>query len=256
MLPHPAREDKPARLSRPPEMRFLLPAPPILVAWQLAMSIKETILETPPEKAMDLARATKNPLRKLYYWTLHWADTKFALPALFLISFAESSFFPIPPDILLMAMCFAAPKKWVSYAFWCTVASVLGGVFGWYIGFGFWGVTQNFFFHVIPGFTPAVFAKVESLYQANAFIAILSAAFTPIPYKVFTIAAGVFQVAIPTLIIASIVGRGARFFLVGGLIRFFGPAVRPFLEKHFELATLVMLALAVLGFVAIKYVAH
>lgn len=211
---------------------------------------------TEAARAMDLARVSRNPLRKLYYWTLHWADTKYAVPALFLISFAESSFFPIPPDILLMAMCFAVPKKWVSYASWCTAASVLGGVFGWYIGLGFWGATQNFFFSVIPGFTPAVFAKVETLYQANAFVAILGAAFTPIPYKVFTIASGVFQVALPTLIVASIIGRGARFFLVSALIRFFGPAVKPFLEKHFEWATLLLLVLGILGFVAIKFLAH
>lgn len=88
--------------------------------------------------AMEQARSTKNPLRKLYYWTLHWADTKYALPALCLLSFTESSFFPIPPDILLMAMCFARPQKWMLYAGWCTVSSVLGGVFGWFLGWGFW----------------------------------------------------------------------------------------------------------------------
>lgn len=219
------------------------------------MSIEDYV-ETQPAKAMDLARATRNPLRKLYFWTLHWADTKYALPALFVISFAESSFFPIPPDILLMAMCFAVPRKWALYAAWCTVASVLGGIFGWYIGWGFWGVTQDLFYKVIPGFTPQVFAKVESLYQANAFVAVLSAAFTPIPYKVFTIASGVFHVGLPVLVTASLVGRGARFFLVAGLIRGFGPAVKPFLEKHFEAATLVMLFLAVLGFAAIKFLAH
>ncbi len=210
------------------------------------------MVDPPAEKAMDLARQTKNPLRKLYYWTLHWADTPYALPALVLISFLESSFFPVPPDVLLMAMCFANPRRWMIFAAWCTVGSVAGGVLGWYIGFGFWGVTQNFFFDVIPGFTPEVFAKVETFYQGNAFLAILTAAFTPIPYKVFTIAAGVFQVAIPVLIAASIVGRGARFFLVAGLIRGFGPAVKPFLEKHFEVASILLLLLGVGGFLALK----
>lgn len=219
------------------------------------MNIEE-IVETDPHDAMAKARATKNPLRKLYFWTLHWADTKYALPALFLISFVESSFFPIPPDILLMAMCFANPKKWFPYAVVCTVASILGGILGWYIGFGLWEITKDFFFSVIPGFTPEVFHKVEVLYKDNAFLAILTAAFTPIPYKVFTIASGVFGVSLGVLILASAIGRGGRFFLVSILIRVFGPAVKPFLEKNFELMTILLLLLAAGGFVAIKFLAH
>lgn len=218
--------------------------------------MREEYVETPPSKAMEMARAAKSPLRKLYFWTLHWADTKHALPALFLISFTESSLFPIPPDILLMAMCFASPRKWFSYALVCTAASVLGGVLGWYIGFGFWGVTKDFFFNVIPGFTPEKFHKVELLYQNNAFLAVFAAAFTPIPYKVFTIAAGVCHVAVPTLVLASILGRGARFYLVAALIRLFGPAVKPFLEKHFEIATFILLIAAAAGFAAIKLLPH
>jgi membrane protein YqaA with SNARE-associated domain len=203
---------------------------------------------------MDLARATKNPLRKLYYWTLHWAETPYALPALFIVSFAESSFFPIPPDILLMAMCFAAPKRWLTFAFWCTVASVLGGVFGFYIGWGLWeGVGQpvvNFY----QG--EDVMEKVRLLYDQYGFWGILIAAITPIPYKIFTIASGVFEFSLPALIGASLIGRGFRFFLVAGLIRGFGPRIKPFLEKHFELAMLAGLVLGILGIVAIKFIPH
>lgn len=206
--------------------------------------------------AMEQARATRNPLRKLYFWTLHWADTKYALPALVILSFAESSFFPIPPDILLMAMCFARPQKWFLYSAWCTVASVVGGVFGWVLGWGFWELTKNFFFNIVPGFTPEVFEKVQHLYADNAFLAILTAAFTPIPYKVFTVAAGVFVISIPTLILASIIGRGGRFFLVGAVIRIFGPKAKPFLERNFEWATLLLLILFVGGFAAIKFLRH
>ena len=210
----------------------------------------------PASSAMEHARATKNPLRKLYYWTLHWADTKYALPVLCVLSFAESSFFPIPPDILLMAMCFARPQKWILYSAWCTVASVAGGVLGWFLGWGFWEMTKNFFFQIVPGFTPEIFEKVQHLYADNAFLAILTAAFTPIPYKVFTVAAGVFAISIPTLILASIIGRGGRFFLVGGVIRFFGPKAKPFLEKNFEWATFLLLILFIGGFAAIKYLRH
>ncbi len=203
---------------------------------------------------MDLAATTKNPLRKLYYWTLHWAETPYALPALFIVSFAESSFFPIPPDILLMAMCFAAPRRWLTFALWCTVASVLGGIFGWYIGWGLWeGVGQPVvnFYH-----GQEVMEKVRLLYDEYGFWGILIAAITPIPYKVFTIASGVFEFSLPALIIASIIGRGFRFFLVAGLIRGFGPRIKPFLEKHFELAMLAGLVLGVLGVVAIKLIPH
>ncbi len=210
----------------------------------------------PAATAMEQARATRNPLRKLYFWTLHWADTRYALPALVILSFAESSFFPIPPDILLMAMCFARPQKWLLYSAWCTAASVAGGVLGWYLGWGFWELTKGFFFDIVPGFTPGVFDKVQHLYQDNAFLAILTAAFTPIPYKVFTVAAGVCAVSIPTLIAASILGRGGRFFLVGGIIRFFGPKAKPFLEKNFEWATVLLLVLFVAGFAAIKFLRH
>ncbi len=204
--------------------------------------------------AAEQAKLTRHPIKKMYYWTLHWADTPYALPALFMLSFLESSFFPIPPDVLLMAMVFGNSRKWMTYALWCTVASVLGGVLGWYIGWGFWAVLQDFFYNVIPGFTEEKFSKVAELYQGNAFLAIFTAAFTPIPYKVFTIAAGVFSVAIPVLVLASIFGRGMRFFLVAGLIRWGGPWVKPFLEKHFDIATLVFLALAIAGFAAIKLI--
>ena len=91
-------------------------------------------METPPASAMAQARLTRNPLRKLYFWTLHWAATRHADKALFALSFAESSFFPVPPDVLLAAMCFSRPRRWARYAFWCSVASVLGGIFGYYLG--------------------------------------------------------------------------------------------------------------------------
>lgn len=217
---------------------------------------KEEFVETPPSEAMAKARATRNPLRKAYFWTLHWADTRFAVPALAGISFIESSLFPVPPDVLLIGMVFAKPKKWAAYAFWCTIASVAGGVLGWAIGYWFWHAAQGFLFSTIPGFTPETFAKVETYYQQNAFLAVLTAAFTPIPYKVFTIASGVFNVPLWTLISASLVGRGGRFFLVAGMIRLFGPAVKPFLEKYFEIATLLLTAVAIAGFLAIKYLAH
>jgi len=217
---------------------------------------KEEYIETPPAKAMELAAATRNPVRKLNYWTLHWADTKYALPALLVLTFIESSFFPVPPDVLLMAMCFAVPRKWLSYALWCTAASVLGGVFGWWIGWGFWELTHGFFYSVVPGFTPEVFEKVQGLYQQYDFWAVFIAALTPIPYKVFTIAAGVCNIDIPMFMLASFLGRGLRFLAVAALIRFFGAMAKPFLEKHFNLATILFVVLLILGFGSLYWLRH
>jgi membrane protein YqaA with SNARE-associated domain len=207
--------------------------------------------QEPSLSARDAVRTTRNPLKKLYFWTIHWAGTPHAVPALFVISFMESSFFPIPPDVLLIAMCFAVPKRGWSYAFWCSLASVLGGMLGWVIGWGFYEAIGA---RIIEAFHyQEHFHTVEKLYQGNAFLAILVAAFTPIPYKVFTIAAGVFHIPITTLIVASAIGRSSRFFLVAGFIYFLGPRVKPFLEKYFEWFTLAFGALLIGGFVLVKY---
>lgn len=200
---------------------------------------------TPPRK--------ENIARRLYHWVLHWADTPYGAPALAIISFAESSFFPIPPDVLQIALSVSQPRRSYYYAAVSAVASVLGGVAGYYIGAMFWTVMSGFFFSYVPGFSQENFAKVQEAYHGNAFLAIFAAAFTPIPYKVFTIAAGVFQVPMSTLVLASALGRSGRFFLVATVIFFFGEQAKRFLEKYFELATLVLCALGVGGFLAIKY---
>lgn len=204
----------------------------------------------------DAAAPTKRPniVKRLYNWVLGWADTRFGTPALFVISFMESSFFPIPPDVLQIALSVAKPKRAYFYALVSLSASVLGGVLGWWIGTALWDSVQGFFFDHVPGFTPERFELVGEKYNEHAFLAIFTAAFTPIPYKVFTIASGVFEVALPTLIFASIVGRGARFMSVATAIFFFGPTVKYWLEKYFELATVILLVVGALGFVAVKYV--
>jgi membrane protein YqaA with SNARE-associated domain len=212
---------------------------------------KEELLETPPSEAMAMARATKNPLRKLYFWTIHWADTKYAIPALAFLSFIESSFFPIPPDVLLMAICFSAPKKWFTAAFWCTIASVAGAVLGWYIGWGLWEVIGQPIVKFYHG--EAVMLHVKQLYDTYGFWGVLVAAITPIPFKVFTIASGVFQFNLPLMIFASIIGRGFRFFLVAGLIRLLGVRVRTFIETRLELMLILGTILGIGGFVALKF---
>lgn len=195
-------------------------------------------------------------LRALYHWVIHWADTPYGTPALAVISFAESSFFPIPPDVLQIALSVGQPRRSFLYAAVSAVSSVAGGVLGFLIGKLFWDAVSWLFLGYVPGFSEENFAFVRDRYHENAFFAIFAAAFTPIPYKVFTIAAGVFQVPLVTLVAASALGRSGRFFLVAACIYFFGPTVKQVLEKYFELATLVLCVLFVGGFLAIKYLMH
>ena len=194
--------------------------------------------------------------RKIYEWTIHWARTPQAAKALSLLAFAESSFFPIPPDVLLIAMCVAKPRKSFVYAALCSLFSVLGGMLGYLIGWAFWEAAGPFFFSYIPGFTEEAFGKVASLYQSNAFLTVFSAGFTPIPYKVFTITGGVCRISFATLVIASVVGRSGRFFLVGGLIYFFGEPVRTFIEKYLGWLTIAFVILLVAGFFLVKHLLH
>jgi membrane protein YqaA with SNARE-associated domain len=201
-----------------------------------------------PQPSAPLAVPRQGILRRLYAWVLHWAETPYGTPALAGLSFAESSFFPIPPDVLQIALSVSKPKRSYFYAAVSAGASVLGGIAGWAIGWGLWSAASHVFFSYVPGVTPDIFEHVRALYNQNAFVAILTAAFTPIPYKVFTLASGVFGVPLPTLIVASALGRSARFFGVATAIYFFGPGVKRFLDKYLELATVVLLALGVAGF--------
>jgi membrane protein YqaA with SNARE-associated domain len=191
-------------------------------------------------------------LRKLYHWVIGWADHKYGLYALGVLAFVESSVFPIPPDLLLIAMAFGKPKKAFSFALICTLASVLGGALGYGLGMSMWGILDRFFLGTI--FSPAVFERVRILYQDNAFLAVFSAGFTPIPYKVFTIAAGVFDVDFWEFMVASVFGRGGRFFLVSGVIYVLGDRAKDFVEKYFEWATIGISVALVGGFLLLKWV--
>lgn len=202
-----------------------------------------------------LTRAPEKPnvLKRLYNWVLHWADTPHGLAALVVIAFVESSFFPIPPDVLLLALCMGAPRKSFKFALWCGVGSVAGGAFGYCIGYAAEPLGRWIIFDLLK--YGAAWDKVAQLYGDNAFLAILTAAFTPIPYKVFTIAAGVFheQVSIWTLLGASVIGRTGRFLLVGGAIYCFGPPIKRLLDKYLELFTVLFMVLLIGGFVLVKY---
>ena len=195
----------------------------------------------------------KNIIRRLYDWVLSWADTPYGTPALFILAFMESSFFPIPPDVLQIALSASKPRRSFWYATVSLIGSVSGAFLGFLIGYVFWAATQDFFFNYVPGFTEELFGKVKGYYHDNAFLAIFTAAFTPIPYKIFTIAAGVCKLSLITLIGASIVGRGMRFYLVAAVMYFFGPTVKRWIEKYFDILSIVFTVLLIGGFVYMKY---
>ena len=190
-------------------------------------------------------------LRKLYDWVLHWAETPYGTWALFLLAFSESSFFPIPPDILLIALAVAIPRKSLKYALVCSVGSVLGGCFGYLIG---WQFMASIGEKIISFY--GLSAKVDyigSLYQQYDACAIGIAGFTPIPYKVFTISAGMFYINFPVFVFASLISRSARFFLVGGLIYIFGPRIQVFIDKYFNILAVAFTILLIGGFILIKH---
>jgi membrane protein YqaA with SNARE-associated domain len=190
-------------------------------------------------------------LRKLYDWVLHWADTRYALPALFLLAFAESSFFPVPPDVLLITLALGIPKKSFRYAFICTAGSVLGGILGYIIGLALidtLGMPILRFYGALDKYE-----YIQELYMQYDAWAVGLAGFTPIPYKVFTIAAGAFKIDFPVFVMASIAGRAGRFFLVSALIYFFGAQIKTFNDRYFNFLTIIFFVLLVLGFFAVKY---
>lgn len=190
-------------------------------------------------------------LRRIYDWVMRLAHHPRAAWALFAVSFAESSFFPIPPDAMLIPMVLADRRKAWFYALLCTVASVLGALLGYWIGHALYeGIGKPIiaFYHL----EAAMQGFIADFNEYGTEI-ILVKGLTPIPYKLVTIACGVAGFALTPFILASIVTRGFRFFLVAGLLYFFGEPIRDFIERRLTLVTTVFIVLVIGGFVALKY---
>jgi len=201
---------------------------------------------------LENALVTKqNLIRRIYDWILHWAETPYGTPALFILAFTESSFFPIPPDVLLITLCLSITKRSFYFALICSIGSVLGGAFGYLIGLTFMD-TIGMKILSIYGFQEQ-YQYVQHLYMKYDAWAVGIAGFTPIPYKVFTISAGAFKISFNVFIIASAVSRSLRFFLVAGLIYIFGTPIKIFIDKYFNILTVVFTLLLIVGFVIIKY---
>jgi len=190
-------------------------------------------------------------LRRLYDWVLYWARTPYGTWALFALAFCESSFFPIPPDVLLIALSVVLPKKSLKFALVCSGGSLLGGCFGYLIGWQFMATVGNAiirFYGLIDKYE-----YIRQLYMLYDAWVVGIAGFTPIPYKIFTITAGAFRINFVVFLVASAVSRSARFFLIGGLIYLFGPKIQSFIERYFNALAVAFVILLILGFVAIRY---
>lgn len=192
------------------------------------------------------------PVRRLYDWVLSRSQHRHGTVALGAVAFAESSFFPVPPDVLLIPLALGRPHRSLWYASVCTVFSVVGGLFGYAVGHGLFESVGR----PILEFYGALDAyhRVGNLYRENLILALGGAGFTPIPYKVFTIAAGGFDIPLVPFVLISAVSRGARFFLVAGLLYVWGEQVRNWIDRYFNLLTVVVFALLVAGFALIRWV--
>lgn len=189
-------------------------------------------------------------LRRLYDVCMEWISGPYGVWVLFFIAFIESSFFPIPPDVFLIAMCVAIPALSFRYALVCSVGSVLGGALGY--GLGFWfmdGVGMS----IIDWYGLADKYQVVQQYFKEYDVWIVgTAGFTPVPYKLFTITAGFVHSNFLTFMVVSFLARSARFFLVAGLIWKFGPQIKKFIDKYFNLLSIAFVVLLVGGFLLIK----
>ena len=194
-----------------------------------------------------------NFIRRLYDWTLSLADRKSASGWLAGISFAEASFFPIPPDVLLIPLCLGAIRKALKFAFICSLASVLGGIAGYCIGAFAWDATHEFFYQYVPGFSPEGYARIEAWYKEWGWAIVFLAGFSPIPYKIFTIASGALGMAFLPFVLASAISRSARFFLVALLLAWFGEPMKHMIDRHFNKLALIFGVLLVGGFAALKF---
>jgi len=197
-------------------------------------------------------KASTGVVRRLYDVCMEWISGKYGVWALFFIAFIESSFFPLPPDVFLIAMCVALPAMSFRYAAICSVGSVLGGALGY--GLGFWfmdgiGMTIIDWYGLSDKY-----GMVQQYFKDYDVWIVGTAGFTPIPYKLFTITAGFVHSNFVTFMIVSFVARSARFFLVAGLIWKFGPQIKKFIDRYFNILSIAFVVLLAAGFLLIKLV--
>lgn len=212
--------------------------------------------------------------KRMYDWVLKWAETPYGLLALCVMAFIESSVFPIPPDVLLIALVLATPKKWYYIAAWTTVASVLGGLVGYGIGYSLWETLGQWIVQslvgiqlvevdgrldlALPSYMAKHFGEVlggQYIFQVydkwNAWVVFIFG-LTPLPYKLVTVTAGMAQLDLGVFTMASVLARGTRFFMVALFLRVVGEPAKEFIDKNFNLLSILFVLLLIGGFLVIK----
>lgn len=199
-----------------------------------------------------------NIFKRLYQWMLSWGTSRWGALALFCFAFVESSVFPIPPDVLLIALCLGAVSHSFRFAAICTVGSVTGAMLGYAIGFFAWQTTAgeytalaHFFFNHV--FSVEAFEQVGALYNRYNFWIVFTAGFTPLPYKIFTITGGLFHINFAMFLLASVISRGLRFFLIAWLIWKYGAPIKRFIDNYFNLLAILFTVLLVGSFFLLSY---
>ncbi len=192
-------------------------------------------------------------IRRLYDWTLARAESPHALFVLIAVSFAESSFFPVPPDILLIPMVLAQRKRALVLAAWCTVASVAGGVLGYAIGSLLYESVGKWIINLY-GYGTGVEGFRQTYAEWGVWIILLKG-LTPIPFKLVTIASGFSGFNFGLFVLLSLITRGIRFFVFASVLAYYGEPIRDFMEKRLETVMLGFLAIVISGFVIVRYVA-
>jgi membrane protein YqaA with SNARE-associated domain len=190
-------------------------------------------------------------LKRLYEWTLAKAAHPLAERWLAAIAFVESSVFPIPPDVVLAPMCLARPDRAMRYGGICTAGSTVGAGLGWIIGALLFETVGRWVLALYN--VEAEFADIAARFNDEGWLIVMLAGFTPIPFKVVTIASGATGLSIYVLLVASVISRGARFFLVAGLLKLFGEPMKRVIDRHFGLITFAVAALLVGGFAALRW---
>ena len=214
--------------------------------------IDEFHKNTETRKLNFMLKAFVDLIRTLYDWTLKWAKHPQSTKALSILSFLEASIFPLPVDPLLLAMGFSKPKRSFYFAFLTTLFSVLGAIAGYFLGIYAWSVISPLFFDYV--FSQKSFDQVVAHLQGATFISIFVAGFSPIPFKIFTIAGGVVSAPFAPFVGAAILARGLRYFILGGVIYYMGAKAQVWIESNFEKLTYLVSILLILTLVLIKFV--
>ena len=187
--------------------------------------------------------------RRMYDWVLSFANHKHSTTALFILSFMESSFFPVPPDVLLAPLCMGNRKKSLWFAAVCTIASVMGAFLGYYIGYAMIEVAL-----MIPSITQDKIDWLASKFNEQGSTYVFIAALTPIPFKLLTITAGFAKMNLFLFTIACLIGRAARFFLVAGIFQWLGPKAKPWIDRYFNILCIIFTLLLIGGFALLKWI--